>query len=75
MSGYVPCQRGRRLPTNARWASRARFRAIFAAGSFRGNQKTIYRQTNRWFPLGPTPLKNVKIPNGYVRWRVSKRCG
>ncbi len=25
-----------------------------------------------WFPLGTTPLNNVKIPNGYLRWRVAK---
>jgi len=25
-----------------------------------------------WFPLGRTPLNHVKIPNGYLRWRVSK---
>jgi serine/threonine protein kinase/dienelactone hydrolase len=25
-----------------------------------------------WFPLGTTPLDQVKIPNGYLRWRVSK---
>ncbi len=25
-----------------------------------------------WFPLGTTPLKQVRIPNGYFRWRVSK---
>lgn len=25
-----------------------------------------------WFPLGTTPLDNVRIPSGYLRWRVSK---
>ncbi len=25
-----------------------------------------------WTPLGTTPLDHVKIPNGYLRWRVSK---
>jgi serine/threonine protein kinase/dienelactone hydrolase len=25
-----------------------------------------------WFPLGATPLDQVKVPNGYLRWRVSK---
>ena len=25
-----------------------------------------------WLPLGSTPLDHVKIPNGYLRWRVSK---
>jgi eukaryotic-like serine/threonine-protein kinase len=25
-----------------------------------------------WFPLGATPLAHVKIPNGYLRWRISK---
>src|ERR1035437_5942093 len=25
-----------------------------------------------WFPLGTTPLANVRIPSGYLRWRVSK---
>ncbi len=26
-----------------------------------------------WFPLGTTPLKGVRIPHGYFRWRVAKR--
>jgi formylglycine-generating enzyme required for sulfatase activity/dienelactone hydrolase len=25
-----------------------------------------------WFSLGKTPLTNVKIPNGYFRWRLTK---
>jgi len=25
-----------------------------------------------WFPLGSTPLTDVRIPSGYLRWRVSK---
>jgi eukaryotic-like serine/threonine-protein kinase len=25
-----------------------------------------------WFSLGTTPLKNVRIPVGYFRWRISK---
>jgi serine/threonine protein kinase/dienelactone hydrolase len=25
-----------------------------------------------WFALGTTPLNNIKIPLGYLRWRVSK---
>ncbi|HEY2018436.1 MAG TPA: protein kinase, partial [Bryobacteraceae bacterium] len=25
-----------------------------------------------WLPLGTTPLENVRIPNGYLRWRISK---
>ncbi len=25
-----------------------------------------------WFPLGTTPLDHIKIPNGYLRWRISK---
>lgn len=25
-----------------------------------------------WYRLGATPLTNIKIPNGYFRWRVSK---
>lgn len=25
-----------------------------------------------WFPLGTTPLENVRIPGGYFRWRVSQ---
>ena len=25
-----------------------------------------------WFPLGKTPLDDVAIPSGYLRWRVSK---
>jgi len=27
---------------------------------------------DRWFALGTTPLENIKIPAGYLRWRVSK---
>jgi serine/threonine protein kinase/dienelactone hydrolase len=26
-----------------------------------------------WFRLGETPLSNVRIPNGYLRWKVSKQ--
>jgi len=25
-----------------------------------------------WLALGTTPLNNIKIPNGYLRWRVTK---
>ena len=25
-----------------------------------------------WFALGSTPLENIKLPSGYLRWRVSK---
>jgi serine/threonine protein kinase/formylglycine-generating enzyme required for sulfatase activity/predicted esterase len=25
-----------------------------------------------WFSLGTTPLRNVRVPNGYFRWRISK---
>ena len=25
-----------------------------------------------WYALGATPLDHIKIPNGYLRWRVSK---
>jgi eukaryotic-like serine/threonine-protein kinase len=25
-----------------------------------------------WFTLGTTPLKDVRIPKGYLRWRISK---
>jgi serine/threonine protein kinase/dienelactone hydrolase len=25
-----------------------------------------------WFPLGTTPLKNIRVPTGYFRWKVSK---
>jgi eukaryotic-like serine/threonine-protein kinase len=27
---------------------------------------------NAWFPLGITPLKNIRVPSGYFRWRISK---
>jgi eukaryotic-like serine/threonine-protein kinase len=27
---------------------------------------------DRWFALGTTPLENVKLPTGYLRWRVSR---
>jgi serine/threonine protein kinase/dienelactone hydrolase len=26
-----------------------------------------------WYRLGETPLSNVRIPNGYLRWKVSKQ--
>ncbi len=32
-----------------------------------------YVKPGSWFSLGVTPLKNVRIPNGYFRWRISKR--
>ena len=25
-----------------------------------------------WFPLGTTPIEHVRIPNGYLRWRIAK---
>lgn len=28
---------------------------------------------DQWYTLGTTPLDNVSIPSGYLRWRVSKR--
>ncbi|HEX7360717.1 MAG TPA: protein kinase [Bryobacteraceae bacterium] len=31
-----------------------------------------YVKPGSWFSLGVTPLKNVRIPNGYFRWRISK---
>lgn len=31
-----------------------------------------YVKPGSWLVLGPTPLKNVRIPNGYFRWRISK---
>jgi dienelactone hydrolase len=31
-----------------------------------------YLKPGAWFPLGTTPLKNVRMPNGYFRWKVSK---
>ncbi len=31
-----------------------------------------YVKPGAWFSLGTTPLKNVRIPNGYFRWRISK---
>ena len=26
----------------------------------------------QWYSLGTTPLKSIQIPNGYLRWKVSK---
>jgi dienelactone hydrolase len=26
-----------------------------------------------WYPLGTTPLNNIRIPDGYFRWRVAKQ--
>ncbi len=31
-----------------------------------------YVKPGSWFSLGVTPLKNVRVPNGYFRWRISK---
>jgi predicted Ser/Thr protein kinase len=27
----------------------------------------------KWYDVGTTPLEHVRIPNGYFRWRISKR--
>jgi serine/threonine protein kinase/formylglycine-generating enzyme required for sulfatase activity/dienelactone hydrolase len=27
---------------------------------------------SQWFPLGITPLKNIRVPSGYFRWKISK---
>ena len=27
---------------------------------------------NHWYRLGITPLKDIRIPNGYFRWKISK---
>ena len=31
-----------------------------------------YLSPGDWFSLGTTPLKNVRIPVGYFRWKISK---
>ena len=31
-----------------------------------------YLSPSAWFPMGTAPLKNLRIPNGYFRWRISK---
>ncbi|HEY3937795.1 MAG TPA: protein kinase [Bryobacteraceae bacterium] len=31
-----------------------------------------YVEPGSWFRLGVTPLKNVRIPNGYFRWKIAK---
>ncbi|HUP02924.1 MAG TPA: protein kinase [Bryobacteraceae bacterium] len=31
-----------------------------------------YVKPGAWFALGATPLRNVRVPKGYFRWRVSK---
>jgi len=31
-----------------------------------------YLQPGAWFTLGSTPLRNQRVPRGYLRWRVSK---
>jgi predicted esterase len=31
-----------------------------------------YVKPGSWFRLGATPLKNVRIPNGYFRWKIAK---
>ncbi len=34
--------------------------------------KDYMSPNDAWFPLGTTPLEKLKIPSGYLRWRVSK---
>ena len=31
-----------------------------------------YGSTRDWMPVGTTPLKNVEVPNGLTRWRLTK---
>ncbi|HVW07910.1 MAG TPA: protein kinase [Bryobacteraceae bacterium] len=31
-----------------------------------------YLAPGEWFSLGTTPLTNVRVPNGYLRWKISK---
>ncbi len=31
-----------------------------------------YVKPGAWYGLGVTPVKNIRVPNGYFRWRVSK---
>jgi predicted Ser/Thr protein kinase/dienelactone hydrolase len=35
--------------------------------------KDYLSPNSAWFPLGTTPLNNLRIPAGYFRWRVSKQ--
>ncbi len=34
--------------------------------------KDYLSPTSSWYRLGTTPLRNIRIPSGYFRWRVSK---
>ena len=34
--------------------------------------KDYQSPNDAWLPLGTTPLDNVPIPSGYLRWRISK---
>ncbi len=35
--------------------------------------KDYLSPTSAWYRLGTTPLNNIRIPDGYFRWRVSKK--
>lgn len=35
--------------------------------------KDYLSPSTAWYVLGTTPLKNIRIPAGYFRWRVSKK--
>ncbi|HVB85189.1 MAG TPA: protein kinase [Candidatus Dormibacteraeota bacterium] len=34
--------------------------------------KDYLSPASAWYPLGITPLKNIRIPSGYFRWQVSR---
>lgn len=34
--------------------------------------KDYLSPNSAWYRLGVTPLKNIRVPNGYFRWRISK---
>jgi tRNA A-37 threonylcarbamoyl transferase component Bud32 len=68
-AGYLPAD------TQIAHATKAAARTATIASSPGGATVEIqdYRAPeNSWYRLGTTPLDHVTIPNGYLRWRVSK---
>jgi eukaryotic-like serine/threonine-protein kinase len=65
------------LPGDARLAQIAQqsTQAVSIASSPPGatvEMKDYLSPDSTWFPLGTTPLKNISVPAGYFRWKISK---
>ena len=52
--------------------SSTRLTSVESAGAGAKVEIQDYVTPGDWFALGTTPLKSVRIPNGYFRWRISK---